>query len=491
MKRNNASVRTVKIPSLTKWAPSQQGFYLAETRRPITLAPHQHDILNHVFRLGESGRFPYETILYSCPKKSGKTTLAAVAALWFGLFIDAPNEVYICANDLEQSIGRVFKDVERAIRLNPVLAGRLRTQARIIYTDEGTTIQALPSDYAGAAGSRHGLTVWDELWGYTSESARRLWDELTPVPTRKNSIRFVVSYAGYEGESSLLEELDKRGQAGEVVPELAHIQNGRGEPACRANGRTFVYWDHELKPHPGLSISPRQYHEQQRKDLRPGAFARMHLNEWASNTERFVTEEEWSECFSPAVELLKPDDTRRIVLGADASTSRDFTALVGCWRKPADGAVHAVFCKVWRPQRMGLRLGKPTIDLDTTIKEEILRLYRAGRVQSVVYDPYQLHSIAVDLEKAGVHMVELPQTSARTKADQALYDAIIGRNLLHANHSILNEHVNNAVAIETARGFRLAKEKTTKKIDAAVALSMAHFEASNKRYGKPGSMRYA
>ena len=37
----------------------------------------------------------------------------------------------------------------------------------------------------------------------------------------------------------------------------------------------------------------------------------------------------------------------------------------------------------------------------------------------------------------------------------------------------LRQHVMNAVAIETPRGWRLAKEKSTRKIDGAVALSFA------------------
>src|SRR5690606_2676745 len=92
---------------------------------------------------------------------------------------------------------------------------------------------------------------------------------------------------------------------------------------------------------------------------------------------------------------------------------------------------------------------------------------------------------ALDLAKAGVHMVELPQTNARVAADQALYDAIVGQTLKHFDHPALNEHIANAVAIETARGFRLAKEKTRKKIDAAVALSMAHYGASQVAIAGP------
>jgi len=63
--------------------------------------------------------------------------------------------------------------------------------------------------------------VFDELWGYTSERARRLYDELVPVPTRLISCRLTVTYAGFEGESELLHELYRRGLAQpEIAPSL-------------------------------------------------------------------------------------------------------------------------------------------------------------------------------------------------------------------------------------------------------------------------------
>ena len=66
-------------------------------------------------------------------------------------------------------------------------------------------------------GGNPNFIVFDELWGYTSEGSRRLWDEMIPVPTRKVSARLTVTYAGFEGESELLEELYKRGLKGEQV----------------------------------------------------------------------------------------------------------------------------------------------------------------------------------------------------------------------------------------------------------------------------------
>src|SRR5690606_41772425 len=97
--------------------------------------------------------------------------------------------------------------------------------------------------------------------------------------------------------------------------------------------------------------------------------------------------------------------------------------------------------RLWATRRKALRDGKPTIGVSETRATEILRLHQAGGVAAVVYDPYQLHSIALDLAKAGVHMVELPQTNARVAADQALYDAIVGQTLKHLDHPALNEHI--------------------------------------------------
>jgi hypothetical protein len=163
-----------------------------------------------------------------------------------------------------------------------------------------------------------------------------------------------------------------------------------------------------------------------------------------------------------------------MVLGADASTSRDDTALTGVYQH--DGLTDVIFSQVWKPG-FSLFRTKPTVDLSETIGAEILRLHKAGLVIACYYDPYQLHSIALDLARQGVNMRELPQTGARVEADTSLYDAIVGHTLRHYNDPTLNEHIANAVAVETVRGIRLAKERTTRKIDAAVALSMAHYGA--------------
>jgi phage terminase large subunit-like protein len=49
----------------------------------------------------------------------------------------------------------------------------------------------------------------------------------------------------------------------------------------------------------------------------------------------------------------------------------------------------------------------------------------------------------------------------------------------------LREHCLNAVSVDTPRGIRLAKQKTSRKIDAAVALSFAALAAVIREASEP------
>ena len=81
-----------------------------------------------------------------------------------------------------------------------------------------------------------------------------------------------------------------------------------------------------------------------------------------------------------------------------------------------------------------------------------------------------------------------------TEATEALYSAFLTKNLRLYPAPDLRQHVLNAVSIETPRGIRLSKQKTSNKIDGAVALSFAVLAAiqngrppsSDSDEGRPG-----
>jgi len=451
-----------------------QDLYPLDTGRAI-IPPWLAGLLYSFFPLPE-GNPAARNVLWSTSKKQGKSTTAGCVALYMASRRRYA-EVVIAAADKDQAKDRVFRSVRYAVENHPVWRGA-KVYRDIVELDNGSLIQAIAQDWRGAAGGNYSAVIFDELHTYTQEYQRRLYDELVIPPTQPEGVRWVASYAGWLGESHLLREIWEKALTGSrtdadlpvySLPEaslMAFIDTG--EASWRMPWTTPAYM------------------REIRESERPNTYRRLWLNEWVSQESEFITPEAWQACYSPDCKPLLPKDRRRAVFGADASTSRDLTALVGVTYNQEGGFTDVVYTRTWKPKPNILRLGKPTIDLDETIKAEILHLHAAGLVEAVVYDPYQLHSIAMDLSKAGVRMIELPQTAQRVEADQALYDAIIGRLIRHYGDPTLNEHINNAVAIETPRGFRLAKEKTSRKIDAAVALSMAHHGALNtqKAYGQ-------
>ncbi len=434
-----------------------------ELGQPFHLLDHQREILRRAFTFDGDGRLRYDTVIYSCIKKSGKTTTNAAVTLWWAFTQDAPNEILIVANDLEQAQGRVFKAIAGIIRYNPELARSAEVQARLVILSNGTTITALASEYAGAAGSNHGLTSWDELWGYTSESSRRLWEELTPVPTRRNSIRFITTYAGWENESNLLWDFYRQGVGKEehndgqgecIHPELPIYVN--------RDARLFVYWDHE----PRMQWQTQAYYDSQRRTLRAGTYLRLHENRWATAESTFITPELWDPCVEHNLSPLLPTDEYPLFVGVDAGIKHDTAAVVAVrW----DGEKLALAShRIWRPSP------SEPLDLEDTIEQHLRDLHERYYLVEVLCDPYQLHRSITTLMEAGLSIREFPQTTGNTTLmGQTLFDLLNGRNLRLYRAEDLRQQALSTVAVENPRGWRIAKEKASRKIDAIVALAIA------------------
>jgi hypothetical protein len=130
----------------TNGAFSEAEYPLAATGVPISLDAHQNRILRDVFTHNSEGRFPYQTVIYSAPKKSGKTEIGGLVALWMA-FTEGPYaEVYTPANDLEQSPSRVFRAAGRAIQANPRLSS-VRVGKDVIRLPDWTEIKTVAGDY--------------------------------------------------------------------------------------------------------------------------------------------------------------------------------------------------------------------------------------------------------------------------------------------------------------------------------------------------------
>ena len=204
--------------------------------------------------------------------------------------------------------------IKRICEASPLLSREaVITADKIAFPALGATITALASDYAGAAGGNPTITCFDELWAFTSERSRRLWDEMITSPARKISSRLTVTYAGFEGESVLLEEIYKRGS---VLPEVA--------PSLRAGEGMLFAWHHE----PIAPWQDEQWLAEMRRSLRPNAFLRMIENRFVGSESSFIDLQSWDACVDPAVKPVLTDHLLSVWIGVDASVKHDSTAIV-------------------------------------------------------------------------------------------------------------------------------------------------------------------
>jgi hypothetical protein len=365
---------------------------------------------------------------------------------------DRYGEAVCCANDYEQSVGRVFQMIRRIIECSPLLRAEAKITADRI-TLAGATIRAIPSDYASAAGANQNIACFDELWAFDRERARRLFDELVPPPTRRIACRLTVTYAGFEGESVLLEELYRRGMK---QPEVA--------PSLRAGDGLLMAWHHE----PVAPWQTQTWLEDMRRSLRPNQYLRMIENRFVTTESTFVDLDTWDACVDPNNGRAVANRGLAVWVGVDASVKHDSSAVVAVtWDHKAQ-KVRLVRHRVFQPSP------DEPLDFEATIENAVLELRSRFHVVKVLFDPYQMQATAQRLQRVGVPIEEFPQTPANlTAASQNLYELIEGRNLAVYSDAAMRLAISRAVAVETPRGWRISKERQSHKIDVIVALAMA------------------
>ncbi len=456
------------LDNVARWQTDPAGFIEAvlvdpETGEPFVLTRAERRFLRHAFKLTRDGRLRYPELVFSGPKKSGKTTFAAMIQIYVVLVLGGRYAEGTCvANDFEQAQGRTFQAIRRIVESSPLLAPPIATitAAKVEFPATGATITAIASDYAGAAGGNANVASFDELWGYVSERSQRLWDELVPPPTRRIACRLTTSYSGFEGESNLLEDLYKRGKAGRPIGPDLYVADG-----------LLAFWTEK----PTAPWQTPAWLAQMRQQLRPNAYLRLILNQWVSSESGFVEMDWWDACVDRGARPAVKDKELAVWVGLDTSTKRDATALVAMTFDREAQKVRLVRHRIFQPS--------PTdpLDFEATIEETLLDWRDRFDVQQVRFDPFQMAATAQRMMREGLPMVEFPQTVANlTAASSNLYELIKGRGLAVYPDEDVRLAVSRAVAIETTRGWRIAKEKGGHKIDVVVALAFAALGAVQK-----------
>jgi phage terminase large subunit-like protein len=423
--------------------------------KPFKLFPEQKLFFEHCWNTGPDGHLLYPDQCIGWIKKTGKTATSAMHGLVTTLVYGERNaEAYCISNDFEQAQGRVFTAMRQICEASPLLKRECDiTQSRLSFPQTGAFVQALGGDANSAAGAQTCWASADELHGFVSERSRRLYEELIPVPTQRISCRLVTTHAGYSGESMLLEELYNKGMA---LPEIA--------PGLRAGGHMLFTWSHV----PLASWQTVEWLEQMRAITRPIQYLRQFENRFVSSENSFIPLAAWDRCVRPDLAHVRADLFCEAFVGIDASVKHDAAAIVVVTFDRSTQMVRLLTHKVFQPSP------EEPLDFELTIEAFLIDLARRFQLRLVRYDPYQMVSTAQRLAKAGIPMEEFPQSSPNlTAASQNLYDLIMSQALAVYPDAEMRLAVSRAVAIETPRGWRIAKTSQAHKIDSIIALGMA------------------
>ena len=454
------------------WIPEGDGWRVVRNR-PIALMDWQKRQLWDVFPPANGGRPVIRNYLDSENKKLGKSTKAGIVAAYMAS-TESGGEIYICASDQDQARDRVFKSIRYAVEHGP-LSHYARAYRDRIEWSNGSVITALPQDYKGSAGGEPICVVFDELHTYSYEYERRLWDEMIVPPTLEYGIRWVASYAGYTGESVLLQEVWDKVEAGELVQEYPPVYHND------AAG----WWGMILQELAAYELIPwgqgdrgRQYLEEARDSERPLSFMRLFRNLWVSAESVFCPTDWWEVCKDTDLKPLPPTQSVPLYVGVDAAVKAhgDDVGVIAVYQQGERVAV--AWHKVWR----GGKSRNEELRLDQTVEPYLLAQAERYNLKQVCFDPRYMTTVAHRLRDKGLPMVEVTQSRpVLGPLGQGLYNLVQDGRLAYYPHPDLDTLTAGAMAREIPQGLHI--KKGAGKVDLLVALSFCAGPAADALRG--------
>ena len=493
------------IPSLASWKPAEfisKYFYIYDTEELFDFHPSQLHPFNEATRRDKNGKYKYHTVVWSWPKKSAKSTIIAAIVDYICLY-KPKSVIRLIGNDLKQADSRVgyylrenikigmkkgYGYSEEALELQAIRAKtKIKVSGYTITYPNGSMIEMVPIDPTGEAGGNDDLTVFSELWGWRHKSHQDMWVEMTISPTRFGQAqRWIDTYAGFEGDSPILEKLYKQ-----VVNQENHIKIPHNQE-CYSHGGIFSTW--VTKHH--LPYQPKPYYDAERVALTEEQFSRMHENQWITSKNAFISIGWWDDC----ADTRPPEDGgiplsneyEEMVIAIDAGVMSDCFAIVAVAR---DGRYPAHYhddtfdglqapdyfirryARQWTPPKDGMLKFESKDPKEITPASELRRLVETYNVVQVCYDPSQLYHFMSQMSSELQAWFDVfTQMAEREIADKQLYDIIRTKRIAHyGSDQDMRQHLMNARSQVRGddRRLRIVKKDEKSKNDLAVALSMA------------------
>ncbi len=455
----------------------------------LILADYQRKALEIALSRDENGLFKYSLVLWSDIKKSIKSVIAAGVTLW-SAWHTAYSQNYIVANTREQADSRVSFYLRRCIELNPNFSKQCEVN-RSNYTitlPNRAFIKAIAVNAAGEAGSNARFVEFTELWGATTGEAEDLWNETTTPPNLfGKSQRWCDTYAGFEGESTVLENIYTTGklEGVRISDEYPFYENKLA--------RQFTLWNETPRLPWQIGAQGEAYYASEKRTLTSiSQFNRIHRNQWSGGSEPFVPPEWVTACKG----ALPAYEGNPCVAALDGALTDDSFALVVMDKH--EEVTRVRYSRVWYPPENGQidfvgtqDAQGPEMVIRWLVGAEPYRERGSGlNIIEWAYDKTHIADMMARLQRElSIYIYDFSQGELRLVSDAMLRHAIRDRRFLYGDDSDdLVAHIKNANAKLTKvqdateksgqlrETIRIIKRNQRLKIDACVAASMANHQ---------------
>lgn len=479
---------------------------------PFELLPWQDKIIRDIYgNIKPNGYRQYNTAYVEIPKKNGKSELAAAVALYMTCGDNEWGaEVYGCASDRQQA-SIVFDVAVEMVEQCPALKKRIKpimSVKRLVYKPTNSFYQVLSAE----AYTKHGLNVhsviFDELH---AQPNRELFDVMTKGSgdARTQPLFFLITTAGTDRNSICFEQHQKamdiiegRKIDSTFYPVIYGVKDeedwGSEENWYKAN------------PSLGHTIDIEKvrnaFNSAKENPAEENIFRQLRLNQWVKQSTRWMPMDKWDECdFNIDIDLLKG---RECYGGLDLSSTTDITAFVLVFPPRNDTEKYIVLPFFWIPEdNLKLRVRRDHVPYNVWEKQGFIKttegnVVHYGFIEAFIEElgtKYNIKEIAFDrwgavqmvqnLEGMGFTVVPFGQGyKDMSPPSKELMKLTLEERIGHGGNPVLRWMMDNIfIKQDPAGNIKPDKEKSTEKIDGAVALIMA-LDRSIRHKGASGSV---
>ena len=466
--------------------------------KPFELLPWQEQIIRDLFGIvKKNGYRQFNTAYIEVPKKNGKSELAAALALLLtcGDFEERA-EVYGCAADRQQA-SIVFEVAADMVRLCPALNRRVKINTstkRMIYLPTNSIYQVLSADaYTKHGFNCHGV-VFDELH---TQPNRQLFDVMTKGSgdARMQPLYFLITTAGtdtksicYEQHQKALDIMAGKKKDATFYPVIygADQQDDWTDPKVWKKANPSLGYTIPLEKVKAACESAKQ------NPTEENAFRQLRLNQWVKQAVRWMPMDKWRLCNTPVD--MEGLEGRVCYGGLDLSSTTDISAFVLVFPPVDENDVYSVLPYFWIPEdNLALRVLRDHVNYDVWqrqgyieategnviyykyIERAIQALGERYNIREIAFDRWGAVQMVQNLEEMGFTVVPFGQgfrdMSPPTKE---LMRLVLGGQIAHGGHPVLDWMMDNVyVRSDPAGNIKMDKERSTEKIDGAVAMVMA------------------